>query len=600
VNRSNYSAKFFKTRATVGGLFLSLAITPAAFSASQTIYEAEASQNLIGGTADIGYCSACSGTKNVQNLGGPGGGSLQFNGVNIASQGSYPVTITYDNGSSGSLTASVLVNGTASQTVSFPPTGSWSKLSTVTASLPFSAGNNSITFTGNNRSWVAEIDQISVQSPDTPSPAPAPSSASAPAPAPASSPASAPAPAPAPSSSVSAPGNSLPLSTFGPAGQGGDDTRVIQTAINSTAANGQTLEIPTSAAPYNVQPLTIPSNAKIFLDADVTIQATSGYSSSQRMVNIVDVSNVSITGTPGRSTFQMRKSEYTSGEYRHCLDIEGSNSVTVTGIACNNSGGDGLYIGEGRQGFSSNITVSQSTFDNNRRQGFSLISGKNIVIDNCVFSHTNGTAPEAGVDVEPNVPSDVLQNIVFTNNKSIGNHGAGFMSSVSFMSNASAPVSISVSNHSTSGNTGSGYFATDERDDGVQGVSGTITIQNSASTNDAQYGAVASYHQAGSVALKFQNLTVTNANASNSTYDGAAIGIKRGGGGQTMLGGVTFTGTSISGSNGMLQHYFTVEDYSKVGLSSIFIGDFGSLSGIPATNSAGIVNGLSVNSVNIP
>jgi hypothetical protein len=374
----------------------------------------------------------------------------------------------------------------------------------------------------------------------------------------------------------------------------------MQAAINSTAASGQTLEIPASAQPYNVQPLTIPSNTKLFLDAGVIIQATSGYSSSQRMITIADVSNVSITGVPGRSTFQMRKSEYTSGEYRHCLNIEGANNVTITGIACNNSGGDGLYIGEGRQGFSSNVTVAQSTFDNNRRQGFSLISGKNILIDSCTFSNTNGTAPEAGIDIEPNSTSDVLQNIVFTNNKSTGNHGNGFLASIANLNYSSAPISVTMSNHTTSGNAASGYFATNEHDDGVQGVPGTITIQNSASINDAQYGAVASYYDAGSAALKFQNVSVTNANSSNSTTDGAAIGVRRGGGDPSLMGNVTFTGTSITSSNGRLQHYFTVEDYSNAGVRGVYIGDFGSLSGIPGTNALGMVNGASANSANIP
>jgi hypothetical protein len=296
----------------------------------------------------------------------------------------------------------------------------------------------------------------------------------------------------------------------------------------------------------------------------------------------------------------MRKSEYTSGEFRHCLNIAGANNVTITGIACNNSGGDGLYIGEGRQGFSSNVTVSQSTFDNNRRQGFSLISGKNILIDSCTFSNTNGTAPEAGIDIEPNVPSNVLQNIVFTNNTSTGNHGHGFMTTIDNLNSSSAPISVTISNHSTSGNTRSGYFATNGHDPGVQGASGTITIQNSASTNDGEYGGVASYYDAGSATLNFQNLSVTNANSSGSTYDGAAIGVKRGGGAANPLGGVSFTGTSIAGNNGKLQHYFSVEDYSNVGLRAIHIGNFGSLSGIPATNSLGVVNEVSVNSANIP
>ena len=143
-------------------------------------------------------------------------------------------------------------------------------------------------------------------------------------------------------------------------------------------------------------------------------------------------------------------------------------------------------------------------------------------------------------------------------------------------------------------------MAINEHDNQTQGVPGTITIENSSSTSDAQYGAVASFYDAGAAALKFQNLKVTDANSSNSTYDGAAIGVKRGGGDQSLMGGVTFTGTSITANNGMLKHYFTVEDFSNAGLKAIYIGDFGSVSGAPAGNPMGILNGVSVNSVNIP
>ena len=178
MKRLKYSIRSSGKKTTASVLFFSFMNVSTAFTASaQTNYEAEAPVNVISGTADIASCSACSGGKNVQNLGGPGGGALQFNGVNVASPGSYPVTITYDNAVSNSLTASVLVNGNPVQTVSFPSTGSWTKLASVAVSLPLNAGANSISFTSANQSWLPEIDQISVQSSDAaPAPAQAPAS----------------------------------------------------------------------------------------------------------------------------------------------------------------------------------------------------------------------------------------------------------------------------------------------------------------------------------------------------------------------------------------------------------------------------------------
>ena len=61
---------------------------------------------------------------------------------------------------------------------------------------------------------------------------------------------------------AAAPPNAVSLLHFGNAGFGGDDTNVFQTALNSTAANGQTLEIP--AGNYNINPLTFPEQLERF------------------------------------------------------------------------------------------------------------------------------------------------------------------------------------------------------------------------------------------------------------------------------------------------------------------------------------------------
>src|SRR5262249_2683065 len=135
--------------------------------------------------------------------------------------------------------------------------------------------------------------------------------------------------------------NTLSLLSFGFAGTGGDDTAVFQSALNLAAASGKALEIPVAAQPYNIQPIYLPSNTSLLVDAGVTVQATVGYSMYQSMINVDDVSNVTINATG--STFQMNKPEYTSGEYRHCTSILGASNVTIQGMTCNNSGGDGIY-----------------------------------------------------------------------------------------------------------------------------------------------------------------------------------------------------------------------------------------------------------------
>jgi len=177
------------------------------------------------------------------------------------------------------------------------------------------------------------------------------------------SPAAPPSPPPA-----VAPSNALSLLHFGSAGFGGDDTSVFQTALNFTAANGQTLEIPVGN--YNVNPLSFPENSNVFVVAGATITANPGYGDGVTMLNI-NSSNVTITGAGAAvSVFHMLKAEYTSGEWRHCLNIVNASNVTISGISCNDSGGDGLYLS-----YSTNVTIEDCIFNNNRRQGSSIIGG---------------------------------------------------------------------------------------------------------------------------------------------------------------------------------------------------------------------------------
>ena len=393
-------------------------------------------------------------------------------------------------------------------------------------------------------------------------------------------------------SAVSA--QTVPLTAFGDAGQGNDDTEVIQSAINITAANFQTLEIPAAAQAYNIQPLNIPNYANIILDPGVVVQALPGYAEDQQMIHIENVSYVSISGTPGQSIFQMRKDEYNSGEFRHCMRIANATNVTIYGISCNNSGGDGLYIG-----YQSNeIYIFDSTFDNNRRQGLTIASASNIMISDCAFTNTNGTAPSDGIDLEPNDSFSQLQSIWISNSSVSGNAGNGVSISLSSLNAASSPISITLNGISSANNAGSGFVAWNGHDDGTRAVGGSLLVENSSSTNDAAYGAAAIFYDATGAPAVFQNLTITNANTSGTNVDGAAIAIKRGGGATQPMGNVTFTGISIADPSHHLGSYFTVEDYSKVGLRSIYIGNFGTLSGL-SSSLTGILNGQAVSGVNI-
>ena len=374
--------------------------------------------------------------------------------------------------------------------------------------------------------------------------------------------------------------NRMTIDAFGPVGLGNDDTAVFQTALNWSAALGQTLEVPASSSPYSVGPLYFPSNTSLVLDAGVIVQARPGFSADQKLLNIVNVSNIDVQGNG--AVFRMQKAEYTSGEYRHCLDIEGASDVSISSISCNDSGGDGLYIGAGLNGYSARIQITDAKFDNNRRQGMSITSGIDVSIRRCSFTGTSGTAPADGIDIEPNEPGSFLQNISIQDSVTSGNAGNGVGIDVTNLNSSSASVAIVIDRHTSYGNQKSGYYAINQNA-GYNGVTGTILIRDSRSSFDSLYGAVANFYNASGPTLIFQSLTVENPNQAHATDDNTAVAVIRGGGGQGEIGNVSFVNTSITDITGSLDRYFTFVDYSNVGLSNVEFIDPGVLFGAPSS-----------------
>jgi hypothetical protein len=107
-------------------------------------YEAESSANTMPGTRTF-TCSGCSGGKKVGYV-GKGMGTLQFNGITPATAGTVQLVIAYVNGDA-SRTAQLSVNGGPPLTLTFPSTGGWSTVRTITVNLALASGANRLLFT---------------------------------------------------------------------------------------------------------------------------------------------------------------------------------------------------------------------------------------------------------------------------------------------------------------------------------------------------------------------------------------------------------------------------------------------------------------------
>ena len=151
-----------------------------------------------------------------------------------------------------------------------------------------------------------------------------------------------------------------------------------------------------------------------------------------------------------------------------------TTNFTGTNLTIKDNGGDAIYMGRigGAKAYCENIVLENIVMDNNRRQGISLISGRNIECKNIKVTNTDGVEPQDGIDIEPNNADEFLDNILLENIYTEGNSGSGIKFFLNPFTSATAPISITIRNHK---DVGSDYGLRFRRCDGV---SGQISISN--------------------------------------------------------------------------------------------------------------------------
>ena len=134
---------------------------------------------------------------------------------------------------------------------------------------------------------------------------------------------------------------------------------------------------------------------------------------------------------------------YEKSEWRHGLAFLGCRDVRVENVRIEKTGGDGIYLGTGSDKIPNrNVLIRAVDCKANNRQGISVIGAENLLIDACLLHNTAGTAPQAGIDFEPNNPADVLLNCVVRNCTSSGNKGTGYQICPQSLTGRSKPISI--------------------------------------------------------------------------------------------------------------------------------------------------------------
>ncbi|MGH7970850.1 MAG: right-handed parallel beta-helix repeat-containing protein, partial [Limisphaerales bacterium] len=142
-----------------------------------------------------------------------------------------------------------------------------------------------------------------------------------------------------------------------------------------------------------------------------------------------------------------QKPPYKRAEWRMGVALHGCRHVLIEGLRVESTGGDGFYIdGGGDLGWSEDVTLRDCVAYDNHRQGVSVISAVNLLIENCLFSSTWGTAPEAGIDLEPDTENQRFINCVIRNSVFENNNGHQILIYLRPLTTNSQPVSIRFEN----------------------------------------------------------------------------------------------------------------------------------------------------------
>lgn len=285
-----------------------------------------------------------------------------------------------------------------------------------------------------------------------------------------------------------------------------DSTKAIQSALDSGAKK---VVLEKMDSDWVTGPLVVPSNIEIVFADGVVVRAKEGVWEEKKgsrfiqkpMFGIRGQKNVILRGE-GKVKLVFPRSQ--QKDHRHTVSILDSDGVTVKNFEIAYGGGDCVYVGSRN---CRNVVLEDLDCHHGWRQGLSVTGCDNLLVRNCKFNDTKGTAPQCGIDLEPNYPDGKtgLTRLTFENCEFNRNELSGFY----VANNSKQKIELIIRNSQFNDNVNSGFTTghVGHRDTPNDGKTGFITLSNCTFSGN-KYAQLALTHYLPGVKQTIENCTI--------------------------------------------------------------------------------------------
>lgn len=173
---------------------------------------------------------------------------------------------------------------------------------------------------------------------------------------------------------------------------------------------------------YKFGGIVLTDNQKLIMSPSALLVALGNNQANTRVIYAFGRDNISISG--GQIVGERKIHTGSSGEWGHGIQISGCTNVTIENVDISQCWGDGIYLGfyDGPNKYSSNVTITNCNLHHNRRNNLSITDASNVTVRNCQFNNASGTAPQYGIDIEPN-KNRTCSNVTISDSTFKGNAG---------------------------------------------------------------------------------------------------------------------------------------------------------------------------------